>query len=256
MRIWSGLTSRSHFSAYRWAMNSRSGGYPNVGAYCNALAAEANATATSIAATATAQARLVAHYPLETDGKDITNKQDDMTLENAPFADGGVYCNGIYPGGNANACVISTPNLSGFDYDSFSIALQFNADGLERMPVFVGGRSYRWLGFELQDDGSIKLLYNNSQRESCTVTYQQNKWHTALITYDGSEAKLYLDNVLGCTASFDLENGNDRDVSVANFSNATIFKGTVRHLRIYNEPISPLQFQLIPILVLTPILSP
>jgi pSer/pThr/pTyr-binding forkhead associated (FHA) protein len=218
--------------------------------------AEANITATSIAATATAQAQLVAHYPLETDGKDSTNKQDDMTLENAPFNDDGVYCNGIYPGGNANACVISTPNLNGFNYDSFSIGLQFNADEIKRMPVFVGGRSYRWLGFELQDDGSVSLLYNNSNRESCTVTYQANKWHSALITYDGSQAKLYLDNKLGCTVSFDLENGNDRDVSVANYSNATIFKGTVRQLRIYNEPITPLLIQISPILILTPVFSP
>ncbi|MFO7678736.1 MAG: protein kinase [Chloroflexota bacterium] len=219
--------------------------------------AEANATATSVAGTATAQARLVAHYPLAEDGKDITGKQDDMTLTNAPFVDEGVYCNGIYSGsGQANACVISTPNLSGFDYNSFSIAMQFKADEVSRMPVFVGGRGWRWIGFELQNDGSVSLLYNNNNRQACTVSYEANEWHTALITYDGSEAKLYLDNVLGCTVSFDLEDGNDRDVSVINYSNGSIFKGTVRNLLIYNEPITPLLINLAPILIITPVFSP
>jgi len=124
------------------------------------------------------------------------------------------------------------------------------------MPVFVGGKSFRWLGFELQDDGSIKLIYNNSNRESCTVTYQPDQWHTALITYDGSEAKLYLDRVLGCTATFDLENNNDKDVSVANFSNATIFKGKVRQLRVYDEPIVPLLILIDPVFIITPVFSP
>lgn len=221
-----------------------------------AVAAE-NTTATSVAATATAQAQLVAHYPLESDGKDITGKQDDMTLENAPFTDGGVYCNGVYTGsGGANPCKISTPNLNGFDFNSFSISMEFKTDQLKRMPVFVGGRSYRWLGFELQEDGTISLLYNNSNRQACTLNYELNTWHSALITYDGVEAKLYLDNQLGCTVSFTLEQNDDRDVGVTNYSNGNVFQGTVRNLRIYNEPITPLLILFPPIFVITPVFSP
>jgi hypothetical protein len=127
------------------------------------------------------------------------------------------------------------------------------------MPVFVGGRSFRWLGFELNNDGSISLLYNNSNRTPCTVTYQANKWYTAVISYDGSEARLYLDSVLGCKAIFALNQNGDRDVSVINYSNATIFKGFVRDLRIYNEVIVPITIFQPPILIVTvvpPVISP
>jgi hypothetical protein len=221
---------------------------------------EAAATATAqavAAATATAQARLVAHYPLQTDGQDITGKQSDMTLTNAPFIDEAVYCNGVYAQGNN--CVVSTGNLNGFDFDAFSIEIEFKADARLRMPVFVGGRSFRWLGFELNNDGSINLLYNNSNRTPCTVTYQANRWYTAVISYDGSEARLYLDSVLGCKAIFALNQNGDRDVSVINYSNATIFKGFVRDLRIYNEVIVPITIFQPPILIVTvvpPVISP
>jgi eukaryotic-like serine/threonine-protein kinase len=201
---------------------------------------QAAATATSHAATATAIARLVAHYPLTEDAVDVSGKQANATLENAPFVDESVYCNGIYSGsGASNACVISTPTLNGFDFNSFSIEVEFNAAVLRRMPVVVGGRSFRWIGFELNQDGSISLLYNNSNRESCSVSYEVDEWYTALLTYDGSQARLYLDGELGCTVSFNLNHGNDRDVSVINYSNGTIFMGNVRELKIYNEPIVP-----------------
>ncbi|MFO7540963.1 MAG: protein kinase [Chloroflexota bacterium] len=214
---------------------------------------QAAATATAHSATATAIAQLVAHYPLTEDSTDVTGQQANATLQNAPFIDDSVYCNGVYSGNNA--CVISTPNLNGFNFNSFSIEIEFNAAEFRRMPVVVGGRSFRWIGFELNNDGSINLLYNNSNRESCSVSYEVDEWHTALLTYDGSEARLYLDRQHGCTVSFTLNEGNDRDVSVINFSNATIFEGNVRNLKIYKEPIFPIIF-LPPLLITPPVLAP
>ncbi|MCL4264248.1 MAG: protein kinase [Anaerolineae bacterium] len=224
-----------------------------------AVAQTAEAQQTQAAATATALARLVAHYPLTADATDVTGKQGAMTLTNAPFQNEAVYCNGIYPGSNdPNACVISTPNLDDFNFGSFSIQIEFNADEFRRMPVVVGGRSFRWIGFELNADGSISLLTNNSNRESCTGAYQPGEWHTALLTYDGSVGRLYLDRILRCTVAFNLNHGNDPDVSVINYSNATIFKGHVRELRIFNEPIEPVLIISPPIAVtlLPPIISP
>ncbi|MCZ7666806.1 MAG: LamG domain-containing protein [Chloroflexi bacterium] len=88
------------------------------------------------------------------------------------------------------------------------------------------------------------------------LNYELNTWHSALITYDGVEAKLYLDNQLGCTVSFTLEQNDDRDVGVTNYSNGNVFQGTVRNLRIYNEPITPLLILFPPIFVITPVFSP
>ncbi len=220
---------------------------------------EVAAAQTAQAATATAQARLVAHYPLTENAADVTGKQANATLTNAPFQNDGIYCNGIYPGStDPNACTISTPNLNGFSFNSFSIQIEFNADEFRRMPVVVGGRSFRWMGFELNADGSISLLTNNSNREACAGAYQPGQWHTALITYDGSVGRLYLDRVLRCTVAFNLNQGNDPDVSVINYSNGTIFKGYVRELRIYHEPIVPLLIISPPLLVtvVPPIISP
>ncbi|HUM70593.1 MAG TPA: hypothetical protein PLK31_17305, partial [Chloroflexota bacterium] len=220
---------------------------------------EVSAAQTAQAATATAQARLVAHYPLADNATDVTGKQANMTLTNAPFQNEGVYCNGIYPGStDPNACVISTPNLNDFAFNSFSIQIEFNADEFRRMPVVVGGRSFRWMGFELNADGSISLLTNNSNREPCSGAYQPGQWHTALITYDGSVGRLYLDRVLRCSVTFSLNHSNDRDVSVINYSNGTIFKGHVRELRIFNEPIVPILIISPPLLVtvVPPIISP
>lgn len=215
----------------------------------SATATAQSATATAHSATATAIARLVAHYPLTEDVVDVTGKQANATLQNAPFTDDSVYCNGIYPGSSdPNACVVSTASLSGFDFSSFSIEIEFNADVFRRMPVFVGGRSFRWIGFELNNNGSVSLLYNNSSRETCNVDYEIDRWHRAVVTYDGSQARLYLDNRLGCTVSFNLVHGNDRDVSVINYSNGTIFQGNVRELKVYNEPITPLVFPIFPLL--------
>lgn len=218
-----------------------------------AQAQSIQATQTAQAATATALASLLAYYPLTDNATDTTGKQANITLENAPFQNGAVYCNGVYPlSGGSNPCNIATPNLNGFNFNSFSIQIQFNAEVLKYMPVVVGGSSFRWIGFELTESGGIVLLTNNSQRESCTGAYQPNEWHTALLTYNGSEGKLYLDSILRCTVAFSLENGGDRDVSVINYSNATIFQGYVRELKIFNEPINPIIF-IFPLPTLVPI---
>ncbi|MBX3060145.1 MAG: protein kinase [Anaerolineae bacterium] len=213
---------------------------------------------TAQAATATAQARLVAHYPLTANAIDVTGKQDNMTLTNTPFQNDGVYCNGIYDLTNdPNACTISTPSLNGFDFNSFSIALEFNADSFNLMPVFVGGRSFRWIVLELSSDGGVSLVHNNI-RESCTATYQPNRWYDVIFTYDGSNARLYFDGLLGCSATFAVNHNDERVFSVTNYSNATVFKGHIRDLKIYNEPIVPFGIISPPLLVtvVPPIISP
>jgi hypothetical protein len=185
---------------------------------------------------------LIAMYTLENNAEDKTEKNNDITLQNAPFQeDGGVYCNGVYAGDNR--CLIMTPQLNSFDYDSFSISMQFKVTEFKTQPVFVGGNGWRWIGYYLNDDGTVSLLYNNSNREACGGEYELNKWHTADVTYDGKEARLYLDSFLRCTIPFDLEHGNDKNVTTSNFSNGQAFKGIIRELRIYNKVISPLNIE-------------
>jgi len=71
------------------------------------------------------RATLIAHYPLQSDGLDATGNNGPMILFNAPFKDGGVYCNGIYPGGDPDAAEIRTPTLEGLDPESFTASAEF-----------------------------------------------------------------------------------------------------------------------------------
>jgi serine/threonine protein kinase len=192
---------------------------------------------------------LIAYYPLSDNAADATGNYGPITLQNAPYQDGGVFCNGVYQG--AGSCRIITPQLNSFDYNAFSISVRFKVSAFERMPVFVGGNGWRWIGFYLNQDGSTSLLHNNSNYEACTVDYQLNTWHTALVTYDGSVGRLYLDRVRGCSVTFALNHGNDKNVGAANFANAQILTGFLSDLRIYKKVITPLLIVPVPIPIVT-----
>ena len=203
---------------------------------------------------------LLAYYSLANEVKDLTGNNSNITLQNAPFQpNGGVFCNGVYTGDNK--CQVITPQLNSFNYNSFSISAQFKVNEFRTMPVIIGGNSWRWIGFYLNNDGTVSLLYNNSQREACGGAYDLDKWHTAVITYNGTEAKLYLDSFLRCTVEFELNHGNDKNVGVTNFSNSEVYRGIIRELKVYKTVIQPFPILILPPIVVTvapigPIISP
>jgi hypothetical protein len=197
-------------------------------------------TATITKTVASPPTGLLAYYPLNSSPNEATNRTAPMTVINSPFTLGGVSCNGIYENtGVANYCKIATPQLDAFNYASFSISARFNPAEVKRMPVFMGGRSYRWIGFYLLENGHVGLLYNNSQFADCGVTYTPGTWYDAMVTYNGSTAKVYLNNTLVCTQAFALVQGGDKDIGVTNYSNGAIFHGILSDLKIYNTVITP-----------------
>ena len=110
------------------------------------------------------------------------------------------------------------------------------------MPVFVGGEQWRWIGFNLYPNGNVGLLYNNEALVECPGRYNLNTWHNALVTYDGSNGNLYLDNNVVCTITFTIvaDGGDaDKNISSSNYSNATGLKGFIRNLKIYKMAITP-----------------
>lgn len=178
---------------------------------------------------------LIAHYPLKYNGNDTLGLNPQMVLENTPFVAGGIVCNGIYEG--TNRCYVKTPDLPSLDINSFTIKAEFKVDefptGTET-PVFVGGDKYRWIGFILGTDSTIHLRYNNSNNLKTNLRYQTGKWYTAKVTYDGESGACYLNDTLGGTVNFDLNHYNDKNISVRNGANGTIFKGVFRNLHISN----------------------
>lgn len=185
---------------------------------------------------------LIAHYPLAADALDATGNNDPISLVNAPFEAGGVYCNGIYPDTPAG-CLVETPELTALDLTSFSISAQFKipADHSQQCPVFTGGGGWRWMGVELDASREIFLYHSNGVRIATGVFITPDVWYRAFINYDGAmtTGRLYLDDVLIAGDTFVLSHGNDRDISTSNFGTGKTFRGHFRDLRVYDSAFVP-----------------
>jgi ABC-type amino acid transport substrate-binding protein len=182
--------------------------------------------------------RLLAYYTLNGTIEDSTGNYPRIDIGEGIFSGDGIYCDGV-----AYSCIHTSPILE-LNYQNFSISADFKIEDFPQyqMPVFVGGELYRWIGFNLNTDGTVGLLYNNLGGLECQGKYSLNTWHNALITYDGSIGRLYLDSQLICSAEFtiDTQGGNTyKDVSSSNYSNAAAFKGFIRNLKIYTMVIAP-----------------
>ena len=183
------------------------------------------------------QNSVIAHYPLLSDGIDISGNNDPMTLINAPFQNGGVYCNGIYDIGNPAGCKVMTPqNLTGFSPNSFEISMDFMLTATSNQssnptPIFIGGDSYRWVGFcQYYEGGSHKfsLLTNNSEYTNTQTILTINQWNNAKITYNGTTVQAFLNNHLIYSKNIALVMGGDYNIGATNYSNGTIFKGYLK----------------------------
>jgi hypothetical protein len=189
------------------------------------------------------QSDLIAYYPLISDGVDSTGLNPAMTLENAPFQKGGVYCNGIYPvSSNPDFYVVQTPSINLLNTKSFSISMDFFVSEKKTQPVWIIGSGGRWIGFYLKADGTVALLYNNWNYLTTPISYSLNEWHNAKISFDGTTANIFLDNSLAGSLKFG--NGyvelngpstqTDTDISTINYSNGEAFEGYVKDLKVYN----------------------
>jgi len=177
----------------------------------------------------------LAHYPLDNNALDATGNYSDMTLINTPFQEGGIYCNGIYSG-NSNYCHAITPEISALDFNNFCISVNFKVDALPslKMPVIVGGKLYRWAAIYLNSDKTVSLKYNNSNYINSDVNYDIGQWQNAKIVYENNTFYLYLNDLLVVNVVADINHGNDKKITISDFSNALTFKGILDDLKISN----------------------
>jgi hypothetical protein len=180
---------------------------------------------------------LIAFYPLSINGNDELGNNAQMTLTNAPFQNGGIFCNGIY-----TSCSASTPPINNFTFNSFTISADFLVTENLTQPVFVCGQGCRWLGFYLKADGTVDLFYNNSNHLSSSITYGLNQWNNAKVTYDGTTVNMYLNNILACSVQIQLDYSicgtSDTKIGVTNWSNGQGLKGYYKNLKIYNNAVN------------------
>jgi len=189
------------------------------------------------------QSNLIAYYPLISDGVDSTGLNAPMTLENTPFEKGGIYCNGIYDvSSDPNFCIAKTPSMNLLNTKSFSISMDFLVSEKKIQPVWIIGVSGRWLGFYLQADGTVALLYNNWDFLKTPTTYSLNEWHNAKISFDGSTANIFLDNSLAGSLKFGNgyvelngpDSPTDTEIGITNYSNGQVLNGYVKDLKVYS----------------------
>lgn len=173
----------------------------------------------------------LAYYPLTSDGVDQMGLNANMTLTNAPFLSGGVYCNG-----SAAGYTVLSPQINNFLFDDFYIGFDFMVEEYLTQPVIVGGTSYRWLGLYLNADSTISLYYNNSNFEVSTVTYETMQWYTGSITYDGTTARIYLNGELVTAWTTSLTYiATDTEIGTRNYATVGTLKGYLRNLIIIND---------------------
>jgi len=173
---------------------------------------------------------LIAHYPLSSTANDTTGNYGSMDLTNTPFQDGGIYCNGIYAGGDPDACDARTPDITALNFESFAVSAMFKMDDPtdQRRPVFVCGRNYKWCCTFVDPDSTAGLGYSGTYyaAQSSGVKFTLGAWHEITFTHDSTEGigKLYLDNILADSIAF---------------QNA--FKGFLKDLKIYSKSLSGLE---------------
>jgi Secretion system C-terminal sorting domain len=188
--------------------------------------------------------KLIASYPLQTDGKDITGMNSNMNLEGLyTFKDGGIYSNGIYEG--ANSCWIGTPTIDSMNLNDFIVILDFKIDIIPNRlePVFLIGELWRFLGVSLNYSDSTMFLFKNGAElytKKSSTKYSSKTWFTLALKHKQNKTTVFINNKPEITDSSAIDLGNNfydathRRVFNAHTGMGKTFKGYWRNLKIYS----------------------
>ena len=192
---------------------------------------------------ALAQSALIADYPFTADGVDVISGAE-AALQNALFAEGGIYSNGIYSGSDPSGTIITTAEIEALDFEHFSFTLEFRAESLPTsvnwMPIVSGGPLWRWLTVLITDEGYIGLRANNgSVQEISEQLVEVDVWHDLTLKYAGDTLGVLLNDTEVLQVSVpDLETGGDKRLSSSDWGTGRTFKGYWRNLKVYNGDVA------------------
>lgn len=184
-----------------------------------------------------------AHYDFVSGIEDVTGQSSSVLTQNPVFEEGGILSKGCYVlvSPRDTSCLIQTPRIYDLNDPAFAIQIEFKVIEYPefRAPVIVAGRSHRYLGFEYTRLGEPVLLTNNSDRDIIDdfvlekgVWYQVTLIHNAvdMLTY------VYIDGELAYTKLVELNHPEyDNNISNTNFSNASVFRGYWRNLKVFSK---------------------
>lgn len=181
-------------------------------------------------------ATLICSYSLNQTAADQTGNFPDVEIINAPFEEGGIYLNGNYVGSDPDSSLVSTPDLTTLDFNSFSVSVDFKIGEFPtgQRPILIGGWGWRWIGVSVNYDGDLIMNYNSTYRPSSPPLISVDTWYTIAMIYDGTTGYLYLDGVEVDKVDYTLQHGGDRGFLTHHGGNGLAFKGHIRNLEVYN----------------------
>jgi hypothetical protein len=201
---------------------------------------------------------LLAWYKLDGDGSDWTHANNFFALTNAPFerlssGRSALYLNGIYDFGDQAKGYRAVASLPRLNYESFTVALDFNADvfNTQKSVILYGGTSYRWWGLGW-DGGLLAVTLNNKSFKSTYPGAKLNpgQWHNVICSVNVADriVRTTLDGRALADVSlpkgFNLEvkppasDTSDKNLTFTDYSNATVFQGYAANLRVYDRALS------------------
>lgn len=193
-----------------------------------------------LAGTVLGRGTLIASYTLNETAVDQTGRNDDITLTNAPYEEGGVYLNGLYDGTEPDGSKIQTLPVTDLDFSALSVRIDFKISDYPsyRRPILYCGSSWRWMGAGLNSSGHLYLTYNTITGPAGPEPVTLDTWHTLVMTYDGTAGHLFLDGEEVASQVFTPNFNNDSRFVSHNGGEGRAFKGHLRNLAVYNGVIS------------------
>ena len=191
---------------------------------------------------------VLANYPLATDVADQMGNFGDLTLygnptaPSVPSAGSPLYSNGIYAMDTLGQD-ISTPSITTLDNTNFQVDIEFNlaSHGTgPSNPIIIGGGGYRWIGIINQSDGTVGVLYDNSNTVWSTTMLDTATWYSATLNYELGHVQLFIDGILAIdsTIASPLNHNYNNHFTTNNYSNGTALHGYMRNLRITNSTVA------------------
>lgn len=188
----------------------------------------------------------IAHYGFEGGVNDSTGRQQPFVLEKPGLVDQGSLCT------KELLWLAETPVLEDFDYRSFTVALDFLISEFDPFSgnILSGGPSYRWFSLDTYS-GLLTVCFSLKDSSRCVplpaAPLTTNKWYKVAASVDlaAGTIRVHLDGktvgVIRCGAGAEFNvtgtayETTDRVFSLRNYGNASILRGCIDNLQVYNR---------------------
>lgn len=194
-----------------------------------------------------ARVQLLANYTFDVNGLDCTGNSPPIELRNTTITNGTLCLNGIYEGGNPDG-FHAVATITGFSYESFTVALDFFAADYSRDNILTGGSSYRWFSLR-HNAGRLEVTLNNQALVYLLSDSQlkTNEWQSVLCSVDASARKIITAlngqrlGDISLSSDFHFEvigspaESTDRLFTFANYSSGSAFHGYADNLKVWGR---------------------